>query len=332
MSSVLGSVNQAPLNQALFRSIPAWSDLPGRGLLRVRGRDAAAFVDKFTTAAVAGLPPGTGTESMFADVRGWVIALSAILRTDDGLMIDCDAAVAASLRDHLDHYHIREDLELVDATREEPCVAVVGPGAGRWLADRGGGDAPAAPFAHRILPCDGLEAVVIAVDWFGPEGFLLRVPAARLPTLHGWLLAGGIARGEAAALDTLRIERRYPAACDVPAKTLPQELDRTARAISFTKGCYLGQETVARIDALGHVNRRLVVVAVAGGEVPPPHAAVMSGDEVLGTLTSTCLSPQLGPCGLALVHRRGLESGSGLTVAGREARLVETPGSGEASG
>jgi len=303
-------------------STAAWSDLGGRGLLRVRGGDAVAFVDKFATAALARLSPGTGTEGMFTDVRGWVVAWTAILRTADGLMIDCDAAVAATLRDHLEHYHIREDVEIVDATLAEPCVAVVGSGARRWLAARAGGEMAATPLAHQSLRVGAVPLVVVAVDWFGPEGLLVRVPAAHLAAFHGWLAAEGLPRAVAADLESLRIERRVPAACDIPMKTLPQELDRTDRAISFTKGCYLGQETVARIDALGHVNRRLVLVQVAGDDVPPPGTAVACGGEELGRLTSSCRSPRLGPCGLAIVHRRGLEPGVMLVVAGHEAHVV----------
>jgi folate-binding protein YgfZ len=314
-----------PSDSVPFRTLAAWADLPTRGLLRARGRDAAAFVDKFTTAAIGGLSPGGGTEAIFADVRGWVIALAAILRTDDGLMIDCDAAVAAPLREHLEHYHIREQLELVDASRDEPCTAVVGPGATAWLAAHGHGAVPSAPLEHRLLRCGGIDATVVAVDWFGAEGFLVRVPAEAHDSLHAWLSAEGLDHSSAAALEPLRIEQRYPSACDIPPKTLPQELDRTARAISFTKGCYLGQETVARIDALGHVNRLLALVAIEGADLPEPGTAVSCGREEAGTLTSVGASPRLGICGLALVHRRGLDPAAMLAVAGRDARIIRPP-------
>jgi folate-binding protein YgfZ len=259
---------------------------------------------------------------MFADVRGWVIALAAILRTDDGLLIDCDVAVAATLRDHLEHYHIREDVVLVDASGDERCVAIVGPGAARWLADRLGSDVPTGPLRHRSIRFGRIDAVVVAVDWFGADGFLVRVSVDDLSALHDWFVAEGLPRADAAALEALRIEQRFPLARDIPEKTLPQELDRTARAISFTKGCYLGQETVARIDALGHVNRTLALVVVEGDDVPPAGAGVSCGGHEVGTFTSSCVSPRLGACGLAIVHRRGLEPEAALTVAGRAARIV----------
>jgi tRNA-modifying protein YgfZ len=304
------------------RTAAAWADLPSRGLVRATGRDAAAFLDKFTTAAIAPLGPGTGTEGMFTDVRGWVIALTAILRTTDGLLIDCDASVAAVLRDHLEHYHIREDFVLVDASEAERCTAVVGPEAAGWLAARVGDRLPAAPLHHTAVVCGGVEALVVAVDWFGVPGFFIRVADDDAAALHAWLAAEGLPRADFAELDALRIEQRVPWAGDIPEKTLPQELGRTARAISFTKGCYLGQETVARIDALGHVNRTLALVALDGDDVPPPSTAVSCGSETVGTLTSSCVSPRLGVCGLALIHRRGLEPAASLTVAARRARIV----------
>jgi tRNA-modifying protein YgfZ len=310
------------------RTAAAWADLPSRGMVRAIGRDAAAFLDKFTTAAIAPLDPGSGTEGMFTDVRGWVIALAALLRTADGVLIDCDATVAARLRDHLEHYHIREDFVLVDASDSEHGTAVVGPEAARWLAARVGSRLPAAPLHHAAVVCGGIAALVVAVDWFGVPGFVIRVAHDDAAALRAWLTTEGLPRASAAELDALRIEQRVPWAGDIPEKTLPQELDRTARAISFTKGCYLGQETVARIDALGHVNRTLALVVVEGDEVPPPGADVSCGSETVGTLTSSCASPRLGPCGLAIVHRRGLQPGAALTVAARRGRIVnpaETP-------
>ncbi len=304
------------------RTAAAWADVASRGTVRATGTAAAAFVDKFTTAAIGSLAPGEGAEGMFTDVRGWVLALAGILRTDDGLLIDCDATVAAALRDHLEHYHIREDVALEDATHDTRAVAVVGPAAARWLIECVGGDVPSKPLRHRAVRCGGIDGAIMAVDWFGAGGFLIRVAHADVAALHDWLATEGLPRADAAALDALRIEQRFPMACDIPEKTLPQELDRTARAISFTKGCYLGQETVARIDALGHVNRTLSLVAVEGDRVPTPAAAVSCGGDAVGTITSSCWSPQRGACGLAIVHRRGLEPGATLTVSGRTARIV----------
>lgn len=305
-----------------LRSSAAWIDLSSRGTIQATGGGAAAFVDKFTTAPVGRLGPGEASEAFFTDVRGWVLAFATVLRTDDGLVIDCDAAVAAPLRDHLEHYHIREDVSLTDASTAIACVAIVGQQAATWLRSHASDSVPDVAFRHALVQVGSWATRIVAVDWFGDLAFLLRVPADELAALQQWLTAEGLPRAEAAAFEVLRIEHRLPGASDVPEKTLPQELDRTSRAISFTKGCYLGQETVARLDALGHVNRMLALVVVDGHACPPVGAVVTCHDEPVGTLTSTCLSPTFGPCGLALVHRRGLTPGAPIRVGGAAARIA----------
>jgi folate-binding protein YgfZ len=311
----------SPPGSLELRSSAAWVDLGSRGTLQATGGGAAAFVDKFTTAPVGRLGPGEASETFFTDVRGWVLAFATILRTDDGLVIDCDAAVATPLRDHLEHYHIREDVALTDVSATVACLAIVGPEAAAWLRSHTSDAVPDVACRHAVVRAGPCAARAVAVDWFGDLAFLLRVPAADAAALGEWLAAEGLPRADVAAVDALRIEHRLPEARDIPEKTLPQELDRTSRAISFTKGCYLGQETVARLDALGHVNRMLALVVVDGPACPPVGAVVSCHDEPVGTLTSTCLSPTLGPCGIALVHRRGLAPGAPLRVGGATARI-----------
>lgn len=312
----------SPPGSQELRSSAAWVDLGARGTLQATGGGAAAFVDKFATAPVGRLGAGEACEAFFTDVRGWVLAFATVLRTDDGLIVDCDAAVAAPLRDHLERYHIREDIAMTDLSAAVACVAIVGPQAGAWLRRHASATVPDVAFRHDVIHLGPCAARIVAVDWFGDVAFLIRVPLADMMSLQAWLSAAGLPRADAAAIEPLRIEHRLPQACDIPEKTLPQELDRTARAISFTKGCYLGQETVARIDALGHVNRTLALVVVEGQACPAVGAVVSCHDESVGMLTSTCLSPEFGPCGLALVHRRGLAPGAPLRVGGAAARIA----------
>jgi tRNA-modifying protein YgfZ len=152
------------------------------------------------------------------------------------------------------------------------------------------------------------------------------VPAGHAAAVAAALTAGGAVEADPATLEALRIEAAYPTPADIPAKTLPQELGRDARAISFTKGCYLGQETVARLDALGHVNRRLVALALEAPVVPPLPAAVMRAGAEVGAITSACRSPRTGGLlGLGLVQVKAL-AGGGLEVAGSPARPLAGEG------
>jgi folate-binding protein YgfZ len=308
---------------AALRAGVAWADLPGRAVLLATGRDAVRFVDNFATAPLSRLNEGQGTESFFTDPRGWVIALANILRTDDGLWIDAAPGIATRLWEHLEHYHIREDVALVDASADRASVLIAGPLSADWIAARVAGAVPSRLFDHVRTRLGGVDVRLARMDWCGPDCFLVQMPTADESPFQRWLEAEDLPRADAADVECVRIVSGYPLPVDIPDKTLPQEIDRTARAISFTKGCYLGQETVARLDALGHVNRTLVLVAIEG---PPPPAGspVVCGDEVVGTITSSCPSPAGGEAvGLAILHRKAL-AGT-LAVQGRTARVVDRP-------
>jgi len=306
-----------------LRESAAWADLPVRGTVLATGVEAVKFTDGFTTAALARLEPATGTEAFFTDGRGWVIALATIMRDANGLWIDTPPGLAASLREHLEHYHIRERVDFVDASADFAHLLVAGPAAAAWLAARCALPPPATLCAHVATRLGDTDATIVLADWCGVDSFVVRVAADAAARLRGWFDREKLPQAAAAAIDAARIEARYPLPADIPEKTLPQELDRTARAISFTKGCYLGQETVARLDALGHVNRSLALLACDAQVAPASGTPILLDGEPVGTLTSVCFSPRLGcPAGLALVHRRGLAADAPLAVGGGRARVV----------
>jgi len=306
-----------------LRADAAWAELPSRSVVLATGRDAIAFVDRFTTASLAAIPAGGGTETMFADARGWVLALATALKTENGLELDCGPAPRASLLDHLEHYHIREQLQLSDASAAVATFLVAGPAAADWIAARLGA-APRGPCDHVTAAAAPGELRVVRSAGFGGEAFLLRSAADAGAAVRGWFTAEGLASATHAAVETVRIEERWPLPADIPDKTLPQELDLPARAISFTKGCYLGQETVARLDALGHVNRRLTLLGCEGD--PPPGATVLVDGEPAGTITSSCRSPRhAATIAMGILHRRALAPAASLAVAGRRAWLLNAP-------
>lgn len=307
----------------------AWADLGHRTTVLAKGPDAVRFLENFTTAAVGQLAVGAGTETFFTDSRGWVIALAMVLRVDEGLVIEAAAGLGECLRDHLEHYHIREQVELIDASADVASLLLAGPAAAAWPAEHatsGGDEAARMPerlFAHAAGSLGGIAVRLVRTDWWGEHGFLVRSAAEDQAALMAWFRDSGLPEAAADTVETARIERGMPAPVDMPEKTLPQELVRDARAISFTKGCYLGQETVARLDALGHVNRRLAAVAVEG-ELPEL-SEVMADGTAAGLLTSRCHSPRLG-CSLGLgILSIKVATAAALTVAGRPARLVEIP-------
>jgi len=256
-----------------------------------------------------------------------VLALTTILRTETGLVIlAASPATAAALREHLEHYHIREQLELADISATLDHLLVAGSGAAEVVAGLCGEPAPLAAAGHAVCRLDGCAGRVIRLEGQGADGYRLLVPAGRGGLVAAALAATGLPQEGQATLEAVQIEAGYPTPADIPPKTLPQELDRDARAISFTKGCYLGQETVARLDALGHVNRRLVTLAIEAAAVPQVPAAVLQAGAEVGTITSACRSPLTGgPLGLGLVQVKALAGGD-LEVAGARARLLARGG------
>jgi|GEM_PF-55374 len=334
--SISKLIQETPsLGYKALRQSLAWADLGQRVAILARGSDALRFVDSFTTAALAKLVPGQGTEGFFTDSRGWVLALTNILRIDgssDSLMggaelwIDAPLGMATCLREHLEHYHIREQVELIDVSVDRVHILVAGPQAADWLAGHCNQRLPTELLDHHRCTFGGIVVEIVRIDWVGPSGFLLHAAQADRQQLIEWLTAQGVVEATSEAVCTARIEAGLPAPADIPEKTLPQELCRDQRAISFTKGCYLGQETVARIDAMGHVNRQWVAVAIDGMGHPPTDMLVTKAGIVVGRITSACLSPLLGSAlGLGLFQTKGLADGGSLEVEGFPARVVEVP-------
>lgn len=317
-----------PSGYAPLRHAAAWCELPPRAIVEATGVEAVAFVDRFTTAALGGLLPGQGAETIFTDARGWVLALALVLRHDDALEIDAGHGPRVALHDHLEHFHIRERVEFRDATDRWASFLVAGPAAPDALAARLT-PPPSAAGGHVAASVDGTAVRVARVDWFdGIDAFLVRVAAAEATTVRRWLVDAELPEASAEAVAAVRIESRYPDPIDIDAKTLPQELERPAGTISFTKGCYLGQETVARLDALGHVNRRLVLLAGAGAVPAAVGTPVLVDGTESGVVTSSCLSPlHGGPLSMCLLHQRGHAPDAMIMVAGERVRLVPTANS-----
>ncbi len=336
------SVPSPPAGYRELRQGIAWGDLGPRSAVVVSGDDAVGFVDAFCTAAISRLAPRSGSEAFFLDARGQVLLWGTVFRGADGVWIDSDPApsgdgsAAWSLAAHLDRYHIRERLRVTEAAAGLGWLLVGGPGAGEWL-ERAGAAVPAAPFGHEAertaalaegeFPgrCAGVQAAVFRGSWGGEGSFLIVVPEGEREALVGRFLDDGITQASPEAIDAVRREDGRPSPADILPRTLAQELGRDRAAIAFDKGCYLGQETVARLDALGHVNRRLVGVHGGGVDVPRAGAQVeVEGDaDAVGVVTSVGPSPRHGGwLGLALVRVTALRPGVAWRVAGEAARQV----------
>ena len=170
-------------------------------------------------------------------------------------------------------------------------------------------------------------AVVRSVGLSSGDGFLIQCQRRAVAALTDSLLAAGATLCEAEAFDTARIEAGTPLfGRDITNANLPQEVDRNEQTISFTKGCYLGQETVARIDALGHVNQTLCGVRFQRQVVPEISTELMLDDKKVGRVTSATYSPRLAaPLALAYVRRGHNAVGAALASPIGAAEVIELP-------
>jgi folate-binding protein YgfZ len=278
MTSELSSFQQQ--YQAL-RNGSGFVELAGWSSLTFTGADRLTLLNNFCTNDVKHLNQGDHREAFVTNVKGKTIGHGLIYFLADELVYVTVPNQAAKLMEHFDRYIIREDVHLRDTT-----------------VDR-------AYFHICMLP------PIASARWIGwkllnPEsGALLEVPAADAARLRQIARERNYTPCQMAAFESLRIEAGMPLfGVDFDDNNFPQEVDRDRQAISFTKGCYLGQETVARIDALGHVNQKLVGVQFSGSQVPAVGTELSLGDKTVGQVTSATFSPRLNaPLALAMLRR-----------------------------
>jgi folate-binding protein YgfZ len=295
-----------------------WCPRPDVGWLEVTGRDRAKFLHNFCTQDVRGLVPGAGAEAFITTVQGKVFAHVFLFAGHDSLWIANLGSPVSRLLAHLDKYRITEDVEFHDRSATRASLLVSGPDAEDKLVGLGLAAASLGPLNHfwTDLPTAADSSVrvhVARVDWLGQPGYLLSFDAdsgleSLLCRAATALTARGIHPVGQAAFEAARIEACFPwYGQDFSEANLAQEIQRTAQAISFTKGCYLGQEPIARIDALGHVNQQLRGVRLSRGPVPLPGTPIFppgGGDKPIGKITSATISfADDQPVALALMRR-----------------------------
>jgi len=291
-----------------------------RAHLTLRGSDAADYLQGQVTNDVLALALGEGCYAALLNPKGRILTDMRILTVaEEEQWLDLEAHGRESALRELRMYKIGRRVEIVDASAEQTILSVMGPRSGEVLtaADLAHDPAPAREHAW-IRGRDG--AIVVATD-VGHD-VLVRPDAA--VEVGEALVAAGAARVSEAAAEIVRIEHGRPRyGIDMSEENLPGEAGIVDRAVSFTKGCYVGQEPVARMYHKGRPNRRL-----RGLELSAPVAAntaVIAASREVGRITSAAVSPARGPIALAIL-RREVESGDEVT-AGAEvtARVIEPP-------
>jgi len=316
-----------------LRSGAGLADLARHGRLRIRGADRASFLHNMVTNDVLGLRPGQGCNAAKLTLQGKMEAGLHVLCFEDEIWCELEAAPAAALQAALERHRIMEDASIEDVTAESALLTVQGPRASAALQAAGVETADLdAELRHAVRRVGGVEARVVRLDRSGAGGFDVWVATARAGEVWRALRdAGGARPVGCEALEVRRIEAGIPrAGAEVTGEYFPMEAGLEVGWISYTKGCYLGQETISRLHHLGHVNRYLRGLVLDGDEVPSRGSAVRAGDDRVGEITSSARSPHLGRAiALAYVHRTHAEPGTELvveTASGRAAaRVVLVP-------
>src|SRR5438552_620104 len=285
-------------------------DLGFRTLVRATGADRATFLQGMLTNDVASLVPGTGCVALLLTIQGRVTADVRVAALEDALLLDVDVCARAALVEALEKLIIADDVELGEPGEPLALIGVEGPGAARLLPD----GERLAPYAHAVVTLAGVAVRAQRASEVRGPGFVLHMPATRAAAVWDALVAAGARPCGMEALESRRVEVGVPRiGVDMDGATLALEVP-VEDAISATKGCYLGQEVVARGTARGHVNRRLVGLRLEGPEPPPGAPLVREGKEA-GRLTSVVRA--FGAGGLAalgFVRRACWEPGPELRV------------------
>jgi folate-binding protein YgfZ len=312
-------------------------DRSTRGRLEVTGPDRAKFLHNLTTNDVKRLAVNHGLESFVTNLQGKTLGHVTVLAGEDLILLRTDAGALAGLLPHLEKYGLFDDVTLEDASARTFEFHLAGPNAEELLRRLGGQLPGPTDLAHGPALFGAVPVRVVREAPTGRPGLTLIGAAGSRAVIADRLRAEatatslGLAEGDAATFEIARIEAGTPCfGQDITVDNLPQELGRDARAISFVKGCYLGQETVARIDALGHVNKHLKGLLFPPGPVPVPGTAIEAEGKNAGTITSAARSPGWSrPVALAFLRTAFATAGTEVHVPlGAEtvtARVADLP-------
>jgi folate-binding protein YgfZ len=292
-------------------------DRSARGKLIVSGPEAAEYLQGQLTNDVEALAPGEGQYAALLDRKGHMQADMRVLRTSaEELWIDTEPEALGAARRHLETYKIGREATVVDVSAERAILSLIGPRSAEVA-----GTAALPDFACEATAVNGIERLAVGTE----GGIDLIAKSADAARLREALLAAGAAEVGAEAVEVLRIEAGRPRfGAEMSAETMPAEAGIVERAVSFTKGCYIGQEPVARLHYKGRPNRCLRGLELSAPAAPGD--SLRLGEKEVGRVGSAAVSPARGPIALAIV-RREAEPGDELAVGedGVTARIVDLP-------
>lgn len=270
-----------------------------RAAVKVTGAEAAEYLQGQLTNDVEGLEPGQGAYAALLDRKGHLKADMRILRLDAAdIWMDLEPARGPDVLRHLRTYSVGRELEIADLSDEWAVTAVIGPRAGAIAGVEG----LEPEHAQRHREWEGVELLAVATD----QGLDLVTRSGDAAALRELLRAAGAVEVSSDAAEILRVESGRPRfGLDMGEELMPAEAGIVERAVDFEKGCYIGQEPVARLHYRGKPNRRLCGLRLSA---PAEHGEPLRlGEREVGTVGTSCISPALGPIALAVVRREATE-------------------------
>lgn len=293
-------------------------DRSDRGKLLVSGPEAAEYLQGQLTNDTEAIEPGEGVYAALLDRKGHMQGDMRVLRPGEepDILLDTEPEALEAVRRHLGMYKIGRQVEVADVSEERALLSLIGPRSVEFA-----GSAALPEDACEEVTVGGARCLAVGTE----DGIDLFVPADERDRVAEALLAAGAVEVSPAAVEILRIERGRPRfGAEMGTETMPAEAGIVEQAVNFTKGCYIGQETVARLHYKGKPNRHLRGLKLSAPA--PAGGPLRLGEKEVGKLGSSAVSPLFGPIGLAIL-RREAEPGATLALGedGVTAEVVALP-------
>jgi folate-binding protein YgfZ len=328
----LSEAGRAAERAAAVRASAGIFRLSDRGLIEVGGGDRVRWLDGMLSNDVTGLQAGGENSGCYATTltaKGRIVADLHVLVRNASFWLETAAAAVSEIIEHFERHRIADDVSLRDLGPSIDRLAVEGPLAARLLERAAGAPVDLVADCCKDIRIGEIEVVAARYGWSGEVGFQLLVPAGGGEAVAKEIEEAGpdsesISVGQK-TLEILRIEAGIPRyGAEIDETVLPAEA-RLGRAVAQSKGCYVGQEVVARMQAAGRVSHLLVGLAMGEAPVPEPGAEITTGGKRVGEVTSSCRSALAGSIALGFVRAAHSATETELLVGGRPARVAALP-------
>jgi glycine cleavage system T protein len=318
-----------------IRCAVGFLDLSNRAVLEFTGADRLSYLQGLISNDLRVLSPGEGIYAAFLTQQGKVLGDCRVLAQDDSFILDLWEPLKPRILDHLNRYLVADEVEINDLTDGYAMLSIQGPTSEQLLGKFVEKDKqPQQPIAHSTAEICGVEVRICRYSHTGEDGFDLMIPVADIDNVARRLTETGSAYSAqwvgTEAYEVIRIEAGIPRyGIDITEDNLILETGLN-HAVSFNKGCYLGQEVVERIRSRGHVNKNLTGLVIDGEKPATMGSKVLIAEKEIGTITSSVYSPALSSAiALAYIHRDHRSPGTQLAIRDNyevlNARVAQLP-------